>query len=232
MAKKLPSVFISYSWTTQHHRDWVRGFAERLEENGVAVTADFWDLRPGQDADAFMERMVTSREIDKVLAICDRAYAEKADARRGGVGTEAQILSRDLYGRVDQTKVIPVVVESNTDGQGALPVFLRNRIFVDFRDGGSDEAHEELLRAIYDKPRHRRPSRGATPAFDTGATNVHDRRLPESESTTGRIVPLVYGRCAKCGHILPAPGDQGFQQCEGCGMMNENAGTREDLIGE
>jgi hypothetical protein len=37
-----------------------------------------------------MEKMVTDPEISKVLIVSDKMYAEKADGRAGGVGTETQ----------------------------------------------------------------------------------------------------------------------------------------------
>ena len=56
-----------------------------------------------------MERMVTDPTVTKVLIFSNKSYAEKADARQHGVGTEAQILSAELYGKVQQEKFIPIV---------------------------------------------------------------------------------------------------------------------------
>ena len=41
-------VFISYSWTTSKHQDWVISLAERLMSDGVNVIIDKWDLKAGQ----------------------------------------------------------------------------------------------------------------------------------------------------------------------------------------
>src|SRR5436305_2110591 len=90
-------VFISYSWTTPDHENWVKELAERLMSDGINVVLDKWELTEGQDKFAYMEKMVTDPSIQKVLAICDRRYAEKADGRQGGVGTESQIISREVY---------------------------------------------------------------------------------------------------------------------------------------
>jgi len=54
-----PKVFISYSWTSEPHKEWVRGLAERLSSDGVEVILDRWDLKPGHDINVFMEQMVT-----------------------------------------------------------------------------------------------------------------------------------------------------------------------------
>jgi hypothetical protein len=39
--------FISYSWSSQEHQQWVLDLASQLRESGVDVTIDKWDLREG-----------------------------------------------------------------------------------------------------------------------------------------------------------------------------------------
>jgi len=65
-------IFISYSWSSQEHSEWVIGLAERLVSDGVDVVIDRWDLKEGHDLYSFMERMVNSAEIEKVLIVSDR----------------------------------------------------------------------------------------------------------------------------------------------------------------
>lgn len=85
MTNKTPKVFISYSWSSS---DRVLELATRLMANGVDVILDKWDLKEGHDKYAFMEQSVTNSEVDKVLIICDKAYADKANNREGGVATK------------------------------------------------------------------------------------------------------------------------------------------------
>lgn len=113
-----PKVFISYSWTNQDHVDWVENLAKRLVAAGVDVVFDQWSLKKGHDKLAFMESMVTDKDVKHVLAICDAKYAAKADGREGGVGTESQIISPEVYTRVTQEKFIPLVRETS-DGHPA-----------------------------------------------------------------------------------------------------------------
>ena len=35
--------------------------------------------------------------ITHVLVFCERTYAKKADTRKAGVGTETQIISKEVY---------------------------------------------------------------------------------------------------------------------------------------
>ena len=44
-----------------------------------------------------MERMVNDSTISHVIIICDKIYSEKADSRKTGVGTETQIISKEVY---------------------------------------------------------------------------------------------------------------------------------------
>jgi hypothetical protein len=96
-----PKLFVSYSWANPDHEAWVLKIATELCEFGVDVILDKWYLKEGHDANAFMEKMVTDPEIKKVILICEKTYAEKADKRSGGVGTESQIISAEIYAKQD-----------------------------------------------------------------------------------------------------------------------------------
>jgi len=72
----IPKVFISYSWAST---DSVIELAQRLKYDGIDVVLDKWKLKEGQDKYAFMEQCVTDDSINKVLMVCDKTYAEKAD---------------------------------------------------------------------------------------------------------------------------------------------------------
>ena len=75
----------------------VLDIATELVESGIDVILDKWNLKEGDDADVFMEQMIADPTIQKVLIICDKMYSEKSDKRKGGAGTEAQIISRKVY---------------------------------------------------------------------------------------------------------------------------------------
>src|SRR5258706_8852268 len=64
-----PKCFISYSWTSPEHQAWVLQFATELREHGVDVILDKWDLKEGQDANAFMEKMVSDKAVTKVILL-------------------------------------------------------------------------------------------------------------------------------------------------------------------
>lgn len=145
-----PKIFISYSWTSAEHVSKVIGLAERLVSDGVDVLLDRWDLKEGQDKYAYMEKMVVDPTVSKVLILSDALYAKKADQRKGGVGTESQIISKEIYDKVDQQKFIPIVLQHDQDGMPCLPVFLGARIYLDFSNPKKyHEDYEKLLRLLF-----------------------------------------------------------------------------------
>tara|TARA_B110001469_G_scaffold126148_1_gene143069 strand:+ start:17674 stop:17850 length:177 start_codon:yes stop_codon:yes gene_type:complete len=58
-----------------------------------------------------MEQMVNDETVDKVLLVCNKKYAQKANKKQGGVGIESLIISDEIYSQVEQTKFIPIVME-------------------------------------------------------------------------------------------------------------------------
>lgn len=159
-------VFISYSWTTTDHEEWVLSLAKRLVSDGIDVVLDKWDLKEGHDLYNFMESMVKSPDIDKVLIILDKKYTEKSDSRKGGVGTETQIISPQIYEDVAQEKFIPIVRERNDEGKPYMPTYLASRLYIDLsNDDQFEENYEILIRNIYGRPSFSKPKLGKAPSY-------------------------------------------------------------------
>jgi hypothetical protein len=161
-----PKTFISYSWSSKDHEAWVLSLATALRESGVDVMLDKWDLKEGHDVVAFMERMGKDAGIEKVIMVFDRGYVEKANGRTGGVGTEAQIITSQIYERSDQDKFIGVIAEVDAEGKPYKPVYYASRLHIDLT--GEDtyaENFDQLLRWIFGKPAYPKPPLGKPPAF-------------------------------------------------------------------
>ena len=159
-------VFISYSWSSIDHEQWVLDLAIQLVESGVAVILDKWDLKEGYDAHVFMEQMVSDPTVAKVAIICDRSYVDRANGRTGGVGTETQIISPQVYNSQDQNKFVAIVKERDEDGKALVPVYYGARKYIDFSDQARGAASfDELIRWIYDQPLYKRPALGKKPGF-------------------------------------------------------------------
>jgi hypothetical protein len=170
-----PKLFISYSWSSPEHEQWVLTLATELRDSGVDVILDKWDLREGHDAHAFMERMVSDPNIKKVILVCDHVYAEKADGRSGGVGTEAQIITPEIYGKQDQDKFVAVVAEKDENNAPYVPIYYKSRIYIDLSDPDRYATNfEQLLRWVYGQPVYIKPELGKKPAFldESAAINL------------------------------------------------------------
>lgn len=161
-----PKIFISYSWSTVAHRGRVKQIADRLIGDGVDVIIDIYDLKEGHDKNAFMEKLVVDDTITNVLVMCDKAYAEKADQKIRGVGTESQIISQQVYTKVAQTKFIPIFCECDEHDEPYLPVFMGSLIGIDFSTPEKEnENWEQLIRLLHGQPLHKKPKLGSRPSF-------------------------------------------------------------------
>ncbi len=144
--KDRPRVFISYSWDSGIHKQWVHDFATQLQEDGVDVTLDQWDVVPGDQLTSFMERAV--RESDFVLCICTPKYKEKSDKRGGGVGYEGDVMTGEVFVDQNHRKFIPIL--RTAEWEKAAPSWLLGKYYIDLRDNPYDEQnYEDLLNEVF-----------------------------------------------------------------------------------
>ena len=191
-----PRVFISYSWTSQEHQERVKGWADRLVADGVDVIFDLYDLREGSDKYAYMERMVTDPSVTHVLVFSDREYARKADGRSAGVGVESQIISENVYNKVEQSKFIPIICERDEGGKTALPVFMKSLVWIDFStEQAVNMSWEQLIRLLYGRPRHVKPRLGTRPRYLDDAVDEN------TEVLRGRFSSLKTAMVAQRGDV-------------------------------
>ena len=163
---KPPKLFISYAWSSPDHEQWVLDLAHQLVESGIDVVLDKWDLKEGDDANAFMEQMVTNEEVTKVIMVFDKKYQEKTNSRTGGVGTEAQIISSEVYAKQKQNKFVAILAEVDESGNEYVPAYYKGRIFINLSTPEKYDANfEQLLRWIFDKPLYVKPELGKRPSF-------------------------------------------------------------------
>lgn len=157
---KNPRVFISYTGTDYNNRKWVKDFACRLRDNGVDARIDIFHLKPGQDLPQWMTNELIM--ADKVLLICDKYYAEKADNRKGGVGWETMIIQGDMLSKQEQNKYVAILRDKNMDR--SLPLYVKSKYALNWVDDGIvDKEFEDLLLYLFDCDTE--PPIGAIPLF-------------------------------------------------------------------
>ena len=179
-----PIVFISYSWDSEEHKEWVLQMATRLRNDGVDVILDRFHLRPGVNLSFFVENSL--RTSNRIITVLTPQYKTKADNRKGGVGQEYTIINNELIKDiVANDRIIPVLRSGNSDN--SIPDFLKTYIYVSFTEDNSFEKnYEELLREIYKSPKITLPELGAKPSFLETV-----KPIPNKEISFQKILPIT-----------------------------------------
>ncbi|MCU6801438.1 toll/interleukin-1 receptor domain-containing protein [Alitiscatomonas aceti] len=163
---EFPKVFISYAWGTEDYQAKVLSFATDLMNDGIDVVLDRWSLKEGNDTYAFMEQSVTDSTITNVLILLDPNYEKKANTRDGGVGTETQIISPEVYNKVRQEKFLPVVFERGENGEIPKPQYLKTMLHFDLsQDEKYDLEYQRLVKRLYGIEIVEKPELGKKPSW-------------------------------------------------------------------
>jgi hypothetical protein len=164
-------VFISYSWDSEEHKEWVRKLADYLlEKGGIEVIFDQYDLAAGKDMTYFMEAGI--ERAHKVIMILTPEYKRKAGERQGGTGFEHSIISASLFNiQKDNDKFIPVLREG--DSESSAPGYIKALLYHDMRNDKRFESNAfELLRILYGRPALVKPQKGPKPDLDVNLDPV------------------------------------------------------------
>lgn len=167
------NVFISYSWDSQEHKDWVKKFASDLMGHGVNVVLDQWDVRLGDDLPFFMEQGLCKSHL--VICICSENYVKKANSARGGVGYEKRILTADMISDSSRRYIIPVI--RNNSGREKLPTFLSGLLYEDFDSEDYFLHYFSLLKRVYDEDIKDKPAIGENPFVSMTVSDAVSTKL-------------------------------------------------------
>jgi hypothetical protein len=148
-AEKKRTVYISYSWDSPAHKEWVSRFGFKLEANGLKVVVDQWNLKLGESIPHFMETAISS--CDFVLLICTPAYKKRADERIRGVGYEQDLMTAERLIAGHYNKFVPVLRDG--DWYSALPKWLASHLGVDLRgDEYAEDNFQNLVEHLLHAP--------------------------------------------------------------------------------
>ena len=121
-----PKVFISYSHDSQAHRDFVRGLADRLCNEGVECLIDqYINGFPPEGWQTWMENQIES--ADFVLLVCTdtylRRYRKQETDGGKGVTFEGVVVSQHLYdAHYHNAKFIPVIPKQGSFDHVPVPL--------------------------------------------------------------------------------------------------------------
>ena len=139
-------VFISYSWESKEHSDWVNSLADKLLADGIEAIIDNYDVSPGDRLPKFMESSI--KDSDYVIIICTEEYKRKANNREKGVGYESHIISAELYNNHNDRKFIPIIRQG--DFNTAVPTYLDGKLAIDLRGNPFNEtSYKDLIASIF-----------------------------------------------------------------------------------
>lgn len=187
---RAPKCFISYSYDTPEHEEWVLMLACELRRNGIDARLDKWGTRSGAHLPMFMEDAIAGS--DYVLIICTPNYARRAKNGAGGVGYEHHIITGEIFsGSADPAKFIPIL--RSGDQTGAIPTYFHGKKYIDFTDDSAFSLRfTDLLRDLLGRPLHPQPALGFPPALDAEPDPVPPppaaRPTPNSDSASAHVL--------------------------------------------
>ncbi len=138
-------VFISYSWDSEAHQDWVANLAATLRKYGIEADFD----ASGVQSNLYKMMVEKIETYDKIVVVVTQRYADKANSFSGGVGTETKLL---LNYFVNNESKIVVVKREDCDP----PFYLKGYEFVDLTKEDKSSI-ENLVRKIKDISKYNLP---------------------------------------------------------------------------
>ncbi len=155
-----PVVFISYSWDSESHKEWVLNLAKTLMENGIDVILDRFYLHVGSKFSNIIEEGLL--KADAIIAVFTPNYRLKAENQSGGVGHEYSIIKAEFYNQQSEKRFIPILREGTPNE--SVPSFVREFLWVDFTEDSKYEAKcAELIEGLLELPSVAKPELGKLP---------------------------------------------------------------------
>ncbi|MDP4105264.1 MAG: TIR domain-containing protein [Bacillota bacterium] len=144
-------VFISYSWDSTDHQEWVLYLANQLRKKGLIAEIDVFET---QTKSTNLNKMMVEkvRDSDYIVIVLTENYARKATSFEGGVGFESQLILPFL--KEYPNKLVPIIRHKG-NFEAVFPFQLKGHLAIDFSDNNQfEEKLEELVYRLYEKPRY------------------------------------------------------------------------------
>lgn len=155
-------VFISYSWDSNNHQEWVLHLVNKLRKKGIDATADLFET---QMKSIHLPQMMVDkiRDSDFIIVVLSEYYAKKADQSSGGVGFESRLLLPLLMGNPDK---LVCIMRHKGNYEKVFPFHLKGQYAIDFSNESEFEKKlDELVYRIYGQPIHFQEPLGEIPEF-------------------------------------------------------------------
>ena len=156
-----PVVFISYSWDSDSHKEWVAKLANDLTKFGIYVLLDQY-LEDGTMLPAFMDLGI--ERADKVIIVGTEYYKQKSCYPDTGAAFEGCIIRNQIFQNLGTKKFITCLRSGNFTN--SFPLILGGCKGHDFRNEDNYVVElDNLCREIWHKPKYQRPPLGDIPDY-------------------------------------------------------------------
>lgn len=168
-----PKVFISYSYDSKEHEQWVEDLANKLRTDaGVNAVIDKFILNTASDLNQIM--IQGFEKSDKVVIVLTENYAKKAERSDGGVGFEMS-LATILSKRPDSKDKLIFIKKDNTDFDSVFPFQFKDYYAIDFsKNSAFQEKFKELYYKIWNRNFHNVAPIGKSPFENQAESDLID----------------------------------------------------------
>lgn len=177
--------FISYSWDSANHQEWVLNFANQLRKKGIDAEVDLFEIQ--LKSTHLYQMMVNKiRDSDFIILVLTEKYAGKADKSAGGVGFESRLMLPLLIGNPDK---LIYIVRHEGAFEKVFPFQLKGQHAIDFSDESEfNEKLEELVYRIYGQRIYHKEPLGPIPEFNT-RKSIRNKEEPKEETRVEKVAP-------------------------------------------
>jgi len=142
-------IFVSYSWDSQEHQEWVAYLVRRLREEGYDTIYDQYITSQNT---INLNRMMVERikNDDFVIVVVTENYTMKADEFIGGVGFESEL----LLSVINENKDKVIVVTKQLSANKKVPFYLKGYHYLDFSNDDFESALDDLIYRLQKTPKY------------------------------------------------------------------------------
>jgi hypothetical protein len=169
--------FISYSWDSEEHKEWVLYLANHLRTKGLEIDTDIFET---QIKTVNLNRMMVEkvRDSDFIIIVLTENYARKADNFEGGVGFESQLTLPLL---MENPNKLVLIMRHQGDYNKVFPFHFKGQYAIDFsNDIEYDAKFEKLIYRLYEKPLYFVQPLGEVPTLEP---RIPSRQIPGQPTT-------------------------------------------------
>lgn len=171
MQTEREKIFVSYSWDSQEHQEWIAHLVRRLRNEGYNATYDQYIT--SQNTINLNRMMVEHiKNDDYVIVVVTENYANKADEFTGGVGFETELLLSVINENRDNVIVVAKQPDINSK---RVPFYLKGYHYIDFSNDDFESSLDDLIYRLQKTPKY--------DIGEIGEKKIRQPKIPAIQST-------------------------------------------------